>query len=416
MRAPSLSASRTPLRQSSGRFATGRTAAPRSEVRHTRKEERYQRLALVVTGAVVAVVVLLLGAGWYQTYVSPYRQTVLVVGNRNVTMDYFVKRVKAILPQYTVGNTSPDTLPPLVTNAARDQIEEDLVVLQRASQQGVTASPAEIDAQIAKNLNVPTDKNGQPSDRNAFEAAIRTHLQQSGYSLTEYREQVEAQTLRSKIQEKLTAALPAQGPQLKYSEIMTNTAADAQKILTRLKNGEDWDTVSADVRSAPNLGAVAGVDFEPPQQMDEKLANVLLALQPGQNTDVIKTTDGKFLIARLVDKQQNRQITDDQRKQLAPKLYTDWLDGQKKSIKIVDKLNDQSRLFAFLHSGYQPSTQQSLPFGSGAPVTGPAPNVSFSPNAPSTGAGAPGQAPAVPPPAAPPAPAGGPPGSAPPAP
>ncbi|MGI8549598.1 MAG: SurA N-terminal domain-containing protein [Dehalococcoidia bacterium] len=356
--------------------------------------------------AIVVIVVLLLGVGWYGTYVQPYRATVLTVGKRSVTMDYFIKRLKGVLPQFSSSDVQ--TVVSVVPLATRDQIEQELILLQRAPQLGVNVSNQEIDAEMAKSLGVPTSPDGQPTDRNAYEAALRAKLEGTGLSLSQYRQQIEAQLLKTKVQDKLSADLPKTAPEVKYSEVLMNTEADAKALLDRLNKGDTWEAIQADVRKDPTKGSVAEFDFQPKQQIDEKLAAQLFNLKPVEHTDVVQTADGKYTIARLIEKDDTHTFSDDQRKAVAPKLYSNWQDEQKKMLTIKDGLTDDRKLFAIQHSNYKPAAQSQqqvprapqLPPGLATPPGGLVPPVNPAPAvspptgaAPATGAPA---APAVP--------------------
>lgn len=352
---------RSPARAVQSKSALSRQAAQRTQARRHAQEERYHRLTLLIGGAIVAVVLVILGVGWYESYISPFHKTVIKAGNRSVQMNYFIDRIRAILPQFELGSNSLGSIVSTVPNATRDTLEEELVLFQRASLLGVSASNQDIQAEMAKELGVTVDKDGQPTNRSAFESALRAHLQQTGLSMDEYRQQVEGQVLKTKVQQKLTANVPAQVPQLKYSVLAMNTRADAQKVLDQLNGGQDWTTVEASVKNAPTTGSANDYDFQPQEQADEKLATALLAIKPDQYTGIVQTADGKYAVAYLQARDDQHALTDTQRAALTPKLYKDWVDQQKQSLKVQDYLTEQDKLFAVQHSGFNPSASQAPP-------------------------------------------------------
>jgi len=220
--------------------------------------------------------------------------------------------MKSVLPSY--ASSDPRLVVAIVPDETKTQVENDLILLQRSSQLGISASDQEVDTELAKNLNITVNQAGQPVDRNAYEAALRLRLQTSGLSLSQYREQIRAQLLKTKVQDKLAADLPKTAPEVKYAEIMMNTEPDAKRVVERLKGSESWDSIVADVRKTPTIGTVAEFDFQPKEQVDDKLAPALFALKPNEATDVVKTGDGKFTIARLTEKDETHEMTDGQRK------------------------------------------------------------------------------------------------------
>lgn len=360
-------------------------------VRHA---DQTERLAMLAGAAVIAIVAVLLAFGWYQTYVRPYHQTVITVGRTNVSMSTFISRLKQVLPEFSSsGSRAAIAIAPA---AAKESIEQQLVLEQRAQSLGVSASNQEINSQIAKDLGIAVDAQGNSLDRAAYEAALRAKLAQTGLSYSEYRQEMAAQVLHTKVQDKLAADLPKTVPEVKYSEISMNTQADAKKILDRLNGGESWDAVVAEVRKNPSTGTVAEFDFQPKQQVDSKLAPQLFDLKAGDHTDIVNSSDGKYTIARLVEKDDNHALTDVQRKALGPKLFSNWLDEQKKSLGVKDTLNDSRQLFAINHSGYTPPPQ------SQQPQQAPSQNITIPvPTAPAAPAASPGAGTAPQPPARP---------------
>jgi hypothetical protein len=329
--------------------------APRHQASRHAKEQRYQRLSLIGAGVIVVIVAVLLGVGWYQSYVLPYHQAVITVGRMNASMDYFIKRVKQVLPEFQSGD--PQTVVSVVPDTTADQITQEFVVLQRAQTEGVSASEQEVDQEMQRELGVATINGAAPA-RAAFENAILGKLADSGLTLGEYRQQIRATVLKNKVQNKLGADYPKTGPAAQYQTLIFNKQDDAKTYLDRLNGGESWDSVAAAVRANPTVGSAAQFDFQPKIEVDDKLAGPLFALNNGQHTDVIATGDGKYTIALMVNRDDSHPITQDQINAISPKLYNQWMDAQQKSMTIKQKLTDAQRVFAIQHAGYQPSSQQ----------------------------------------------------------
>jgi parvulin-like peptidyl-prolyl isomerase len=353
------------------RATTAHSAMTRHQLSRHEKEQHYQRLTLIGGAVIIVVVLALLGVGWYQSYVRPLNQTVITVGSMKADMRYYIKRVKQLLP--TFGNSDPQTILALVPQSAEDQIEQEFTVLQAAPKMGITASEADIDQAIRDQLGILTP-NGQAPDRGSLAAALRSKLAQSGLTIPEYRQEIRAQVLRDRVQAKLGADYPKTGPAAKYQLIVANDEADANGLIARFNSGDSWESVAATVGANPSLGSVPpALDFQPKALTDEKLADALFALNPGEHTGVISTGDGKFTIARLIEKDPQHQITDDQVKTLTPRLFSSWLDDQKKALKVKENLSDEQKLSAVLQSGWQPpkdSGQQGQP-GQAAPPAVP---------------------------------------------
>lgn len=389
-RSPAGTVSRHTPRHPVVRSATGRSAAARHLPKRQEREQHYQRLALLGAVAIVVVVAILLGAGWYQSYVSPFRQTVITVGNRRISMAYFVTRMKGYVPEF--ANNDPQVVVQVLPEATTQQIENDFIVLERAPQAGVAATDQEIDSQIGQELGVPL-ANGLPSSRAALEGALTAKLGKTGLTLAQYREEIKAQVLTTKLQAKLGADYPRTAPEAKYELMIMNDQAGAKKLFDRLASRESWESLVAEVHNAPTTGTVAQFDFQPKLRVDPKLGDPLFALSPGNHTDVVATADGKYTIARLLEKDDQHPVSDEQIKAISPRLFADWLDEQRKTLTIKEKLSDDQKLFAIKYSGYTPqapsqqqpvappSTQQQPQFNpSDVPAGVSTPTGGFGPN------------------------------------
>jgi hypothetical protein len=343
------------------RTAAGRAPATHGQSRRRTQEQRYQRLTLLIGAAVVLVVALLLGAGWYESYILPYRQTVITVGSLHASMQYYIDRMKQLAPEFSQAD--PTTVLATLPDATRQAIEDDYIVLQKASEEGATVTDAQVDTQMATQLGVDNAPGANyASNRGSLEAALTARLGSAGLTLAQLRQQMKAQLLSTSVQAKLAADYPKVGPEAKYEVLITPTQDAAQKLVDRLNSGTDWETLVAEIHNNPSEGTVSQFDFQPQLQIDPKLAGPLFQLQPNGHTGVIATSDGKYTIARLIEKDDQHQITDDQIRTITPKLYENWIDDMKKTLTVKDSMSDTQRAFAVARSGYQPQAQ-----GQGAP-------------------------------------------------
>jgi hypothetical protein len=323
--------------------------------RHTR-EQQSQRLVLIAGGAIVLIVVLLLGVGWYQSYSQPYGQTVISVGSISVKMRYFISRMKQLVPEFS--NADPQVVVSALPEATKQSIESDLVVLQRADRLGISVTPAQVDSAMLSDLGLPTNSGADyATARSGMEAAVKAKLGSTGLNLAEYRRDIQAQALAVEVKKKLVADYPKVGPEAKYETIAAPSQGDAQKFLDRLNSGTDWEALASEIHNNPNSGSLQQNDFQPKLQVDDKLVDPLFQLDPGGHTGVVATLDGKFVIARLIEKDEQHPISDDQMTAIAPKLYSNWLVDMRKTLSVKDSISDTQKLFAMERSDYKPKSQ-----------------------------------------------------------
>jgi len=349
-----------------------RALPPRPQPRHHGRDEQAQRLVLIAGGGIVLLVAVLLAAGWYASYLQPYRQTVISVGSEHANMGYFISRMKELVPEFsdTGANVAVNALP----EATLETIESELISLQRADRLGVTLTNDQAEAALMTALGVSSPAGSNyAAVRPAVESALTAKLVGSSLTPTQYRAQIRAEALANGVRTKLAADYPRTGPEAKYETISVSNQADAQKLVDRLNGGTDWETLVTEIHNNPSSGAVQQSDFQAKLQIDDKLVDPLFQLDPGGHTGVVATSDGKYTVARLIDKDDQHPITDDQVKAITPRLFANWLDEMKKTITVKDSLSDTQKLFAVERSGYKPPSQSQSPSQSAPQPQAPAP-------------------------------------------
>jgi len=328
---------------------------------------------LIAGGGIVLLVAILLGVGWYESYLQPYRQTVISIGSQHATMSYYIGRMKLLVPQFSADGA--DVAVNALPEATTESIESDFIALQRADRLGVTVTNDQVEAALMTALAVPAPRGSNyAATRPALESALTAKLGSSDLTLAQYREQIRAETLANAVRAKLTADYPRTGPEAKYETLQVPTQAAAQKLVDRLNAGTDWETLVAEIHNNPSLGAVQQSDFQPKPQIDDQLVDPLFQLDPGGHTGVVATSDGRYTIARLIEKDDQHPISDDQINAITPKLYANWLADMKKTLPAKDSLSDTQKLFAVERSGYKPPppSQSQSPAQPQAPAPAPA--------------------------------------------
>ena len=60
----------------------------------TTREQTGKRTGYIIASLVVAVVLIILGIGYYQNYVAPFQRIIVTVDDVEINMNYFLKRSK----------------------------------------------------------------------------------------------------------------------------------------------------------------------------------------------------------------------------------------------------------------------------------------------------------------------------------
>lgn len=234
----------------------------------------------------------------------------------------------------------------LNTESFVDGLIEEELIRQAAQEAGVSVSPQEIDGRIEQEFGysgeeptavpspsaetiTPTPEitpaesitsTGEitptevptPMTRARFEELYGDFLTnlKNGTGLTEaeYRDVVEVTLLRGKMEEYVGQQVPTSEPQIRVRHILLDTEEEAQAVLQRLEDGEDFAALATEV-STDTLSAELGGDLGwiPKGEMDTAFDEVAFNLPVGEISDVVETPSG-FHIILVEDRDDDREL------------------------------------------------------------------------------------------------------------
>lgn len=313
-------------------------AQPRPQPRHRRRPadtEHITRL-LVVGGvvAVLAIVVGIIGFGWYQTHIKPLGKTVLVVGAKDYSLGDLEHRMKYMKNQgsyYTQSNQLAAQLP----DDAMSELEREAKITQGVSELHITVS----DDEFAKEIK---DKGGVSEDAkpDVYAASFKKQVKDSGLKESEYRAMVTADLLQRKLTDYFKFIAKPSEPEIKANYLIAESQDKAQAAITRINGGEDFATVAKDVMGGNGDGTL---DWTPrggsflPEDVEAFLYDTA---QVNQMSDPI-SVNGVFYVVKLTDKDPNRTLDDTGRSQVAQRDLNTWIDGLK--ITTTKHLSDANK-------------------------------------------------------------------------
>jgi len=312
-------------------------ARPRPSSAVRRDDERRVQVILRIAIALVAVVVVGVGAfGYYQTSVKPKGESVIRVGDRAFDIGYMERRLR-----YEIHDPNSD---PLVLSNANSAVATALQDVQNeeldrlgAAELGISVSEDEIDADIRLQLRVP-----ETADTSVFSEAYRNEVRQSGLRPSEYREVVAARLLEEKLRQSFRAQIPATTEQIRLRDILVQQA-DLQKVLDRLKAGEDFAAVASEVSLDTTTKDKGGeMDWQPRGGMPPAAESAVFSLAVGQVSEPVYLSGGYYLY-QVLEKAADREVTADQQQQIEDQMYTDWRSGVAQQFPVVYADNDMQR-------------------------------------------------------------------------
>ena len=312
-------------------------ARPRPSSAVRRDDERRVQVILRIAIALVAVVVVGIGAfGYYQTSVKPKGESVIRVGDRAFDMGYMERRLR-----YTIRNANPEDLVLRNANSAVATILQDVsdeeLDRRGAAEIGISVSEDEIDAEIRLRLRVP-----ETADTSVFAEAYRNEVRQSGLHPSEYREVVAARLLEVKLRQHFRDQIPATSEQIRLRDILVRQA-DLQKVLDRLKAGEDFAALASEVSLDTTTKDKGGeMDWQPRGGMPPEAESAVFSLAVGQVSEPVYLSGGYYLY-QVLEKAADMQVTSEQSQQIEDQALTNWRSGVAEQFPVVYADNDMQR-------------------------------------------------------------------------
>jgi len=217
-----------------------------------------------------------------------------------------------------------------------DMINQTLIETA-ATQMGIDVTREEAEASIEGYRE-------SVGDEGAFEESIAN----AGTTLEEVIEMERRQLIGQRFVDRITEDVPESATFVRARHILCEAEADCDVALTRLRSGEDFAAVAADVSvdeiTAENGGdldwipAIDGVEYLPSSTMEAAIR----ALRPGEISGVISTEFGYHII-EVTETDPSRPLTEELRFQLRDKKVQEWLAEQRRQADIevfIDDLKD----------------------------------------------------------------------------
>lgn len=412
---PGRKATNTPAK---GAKATRKlaVAGPRPQTRRARARwQREQRLIRGFTIGIALVAVLaitIIAVGVWQVFIAPGRESIARFGNRELSVDEYshileVRQAELDREIAANGGNNPlsqrggpaqyllqqrSTLP---TQVVFDWADDQLI-RQEAARRGITASPDEITKQIRYRLDPyavvteepPKRQDGQSDDeynqtlanfektkqerQTQFVKDYGQFLKDSHISEDDYRKLAEGDVLKDKLTKALQAEMPTQAPQVHVQGILLDKEEEAKTVKDRLAGGEDITKLANELTKDTNSKDKGGdLGWFPKRVKDVEIDEAVFAMNVGDVSQPVKTSQG-FWVFKLLEKDDNRLIDDDNLSTLKNKELRRWLDTKKKDNKDIEyKITSEKQYWAQDRiDKRQPKNKTSSSSGSGGLPSG----------------------------------------------
>lgn len=317
-----------------GRFAT---VGDRSQPVVSRRdiENRQRKLLLIGAGIALAVVVVLVSAGWFVSSFQPPRRAVATVGGNDVRLSELVPYT-ALAALENGGTIRPDL--------ALNDLVRDRVIDIRGGELGVNVTEADIDRAIARRFEPFVSGATEPADvlTEAGRSSFNLILETVDVSEARYREWLVGQLLVVELQDYFREQQPDVAEQVFVEWIVTESSLTAQTAMDRIAAGEEFAVVADDLSIEFLLANPDGEVGWVPQGAIIELDSVLFAPDLELNTLIgpLPTSLGSIVL-RVTEGPSEQTLSDVMRELVASDNLQTWLNDA-----VADTLEDRVTLSA----------------------------------------------------------------------
>lgn len=316
-----------------------------AEVAHRRRSakadaERWNR-TLLVGGVVIAVLIAagVIGFGWYQTQIKPLSKTVLQVGDTRYSLSHVEHRMRLLRQQDpTYGDQAQPSSLLALPDVTLNLLEREAKLLEAAGELNITVTDEEIAAEIRGRGNLAEDV-----EPGVYADEFRAQVEESRLKEGEYVKMIRAYLLGRKVSDYFDFLAPQSEPQVKGQYIVLDDPTKADQALARVRAGEAFDPVASELGIGSDVGtALNQQDWTPrtyTESNPDEIQSYFFNAGPGEISEIITLGDF-YLIAQLLERDDNRALGEGGRQQVGSREFETWLESLNNTLTVKRDFTD----------------------------------------------------------------------------
>jgi parvulin-like peptidyl-prolyl isomerase len=150
-----------------------------------------------------------------------------------------------------------------------------------------------------------------------------------GFSEADLRRVIADNLLREKVREAIVADVPTVMEQVHARHILVDMEDEAKEVLERLKQGEDFAALAAELSIDSGTKDKGGdLGWFPRGEMDPAFEEAAFALAPGELSDPVQSSFGWHII-QVLERDPARPLSPDQLDRQRSNAFNQWLTDMK---------------------------------------------------------------------------------------
>ena len=207
-------------------------------------------------------------------------------------------------------------------------------------------APASTPTVIRTPRPTPTVRTRKP---NTLEQAIRDYAKFAGSTYEMVREDAELTILKRKLSEAFGEEAPKTGEQVKARHILVGEDAAARKVLDRLKSGEEFDALAAELSTdGSNKDKGGDLGWFGRGTMVTPFEDAAFSLPVGQISEPVKTQFG-VLVIRVDEKDSTKPLEESQYQRVKEEAFTKWIAAERDTRKPERLMTETMRNWVVKH-------------------------------------------------------------------
>lgn len=299
--------------------------------REARDAATQERVTLIAVG-VLAAVAIIAAVGVVWSVVLPPRAHLLTVGDVS-----YNARTVAEVSEFLLTGGAPPTDDPVA--AVVDQIKRDETLLQVGAAEVGEISPEDMDAALRERLGAADDLSAED-----FAKAYATFLQGTSVDQPTYERLVQSQVIADRLAQRFAPEIGDAGLQLHLLGITSRDENRLRQFREAVVGGADFAATAVSMGLASSAEQVdLGWQLPPVTGPLYEQAHVE-DLPEGEVTEVLERPGAfQYDIYRLVERDDQRAYTDDQKQALSEQRVNDWVAEHAGEVTVTEDISSRER-------------------------------------------------------------------------